>query len=945
METYLKNFTLVATKPIILNKHIDDANVRLYGERYNIYIFDANDIRMRYGRLDLYTTPKTHHMESFNLHNFVYPYIGYKSKEDMENEPITEIKVRNVLISKKTTVSDINIFTRLCKTPSGYALEHYVNNQTIKKLTQGQRDHMSMVLFELVSNQTKSQIISEVLDELTTLTAPAQDNYTSQNDTQQTLPFLKPSVNLYPYQLQDLQWMDTIENAVRNNQNSIIYSFSIMKKVVNDQFVMFNQTLIPASYINDSTHKLNTITFRGGNIISEVGLGKTIVALSHLLKCGQQSRPMYDRFIQFDTNCNYAYKRGANKGTFCNKKIQTGELYCTAHRDSLFIEKRKLVHRNLHEFDPSNFVNGTKLKTNASLVICPNQLCDQWVKEYYDKFDGSHRVLLVVTRDQFKNLTVSDILFADVVVVSYQFLLNSYYQDYVTKALDESDFKTGTKFKTIEDLLNSRHFSSFNLFKWNSVVLDEAHEIQNMSKSGVLKSIIYTLDSISKWNITGTPFANGLDGYLNLMSYNTTLNIPHGTSLKCYTLIEMGINSKLVKTTANIFRCNTKEAVKEQYIGNIIKETVKLLKFTPQERSIYNSHLEGGRTKYNDFLIKLCCHSELYSNTKELIQNCKTFDEIQKVLLDYNQKQMQTLAELLQEASHDITAIQQEISNTYDEELLETLRQKLGNARRVHTLTKTKHDNVQRTYNYLKQAIDAMVAEDSEETCAICLDTIEKNSKAITKCGHKFCWECLHDTHKVKQHDFKCPICNNPISTQDIYVLQDRREEVQVDNSLQDIINKVKSTKIGSIIHYLQTEIQKNDKVILFSQWDEMLHKVGSILEGYKLNLVYCNGSVYQRKRAIQQFSTNADINIIMLSSRNAASGINLTAANKIILLEPVYGSIEYRNSIESQAVGRADRIGQKRPIEVCRFIIEDTIEEDILKNNIDDSKMKQLVL
>jgi SWI/SNF-related matrix-associated actin-dependent regulator of chromatin subfamily A3 len=61
----------------------------------------------------------------------------------------------------------------------------------------------------------------------------------------------------------------------------------------------------------------------------------------------------------------------------------------------------------------------------------------------------------------------------------------------------------------------------------------------------------------------------------------------------------------------------------------------------------------------------------------------------------------------------------------------------------------------------------------------------------------------------------------------------------------------------------------------------------------------------------------------------HAASGINLTVANKIILLEPVYGTPEYRKDIETQAIGRADRIGQKRPIDVYRFIVRDTIEHE----------------
>ena len=148
---------------------------------------------------------------------------------------------------------------------------------------------------------------------------------------------------------------------------------------------------------------------------------------------------------------------------------------------------------------------------------------------------------------------------------------------------------------------------------------------------------------------------------------------------------------------------------------------------------------------------------------------------------------------------------------------------------------------------------------------------------------------------------------------------------------------------MSNIIYFLKTFLEKGDKVILFSQWDELLHKIGDILLNNNINIVYCNGSVYQRKRAITSFYKNSNINVILLSSRNAASGINLTVANKIILLEPIYGNKEYRYNIESQAIGRADRIGQKNSINVYRFIIKDTIEQDIINNFIDDNKIKQL--
>jgi hypothetical protein len=76
-----------------------------------------------------------------------------------------------------------------------------------------------------------------------------------------------------------------------------------------------------------------------------------------------------------------------------------------------------------------------------------------------------------------------------------------------------------------------------------------------------------------------------------------------------------------------------------------------------------------------------------------------------------------------------------------------------------------------------------------------------------------------------------------------------------------------------------------------------------------------------------------------MLSSESAASGTNLTAASTVILLDPVYGSYEYRRNTEWQAIGRAYRMGQQKPVTVARFIIKDTVEEEIYNMNKEEDK------
>ena len=121
-------------------------------------------------------------------------------------------------------------------------------------------------------------------------------------------------------------------------------------------------------------------------------------------------------------------------------KDKKDELYCKEHSKTLFIDKRTTNFKNLDNFNLRDYIttvvdnNGNTrqlFKTNANLIICPNQLCDQWVREYYDKFkQDSHsakRVLLIVTYDQYKNLSFGDILFADLIIVSYNFLLNVNY--------------------------------------------------------------------------------------------------------------------------------------------------------------------------------------------------------------------------------------------------------------------------------------------------------------------------------------------------------------------------------------------------------------------------------------------------------------------------------------------------------------------------------------
>jgi len=965
MSEFIKNHTCVFIKPIVLHKGIPDDNIRLiHGEFKRIYIVDKQDILNYNNRHNAVTyfhnVPKTVYMEDlvrfyyYNTDCLVYPYLTSKTIDEMRNDEIQECARRNLFLHGHHERA--SLIAKLEKQDDVYQMCYYLKNKIINNLHKGKREPKVGLFLDLITRQKKNELITKSQEALNWLLHPCPSKTTQRRFNN----FLKPDIKLYNYQEHDVEWMLELTEEVNRNKNVIEYSYPLTTHVLEEQFVLFNNNVYPTWILNEQkVTGQKQIRFFGGNLTSQVGLGKTIVSLFYLFTIGENEREKYNRFVEFKNgSCNYMYKRGARSGRVCENTSTNNELFCKTHLKTPFIEKQVLILRNLSEFDFQNFFANGLLKTNGSLIVCPNQLCDQWVREYYNKFTNDKRVLLVVTKDQFKNLTVADLLFADLVVVSYQFLSNNYYCHLandirtcdIQQKIQQLRNDTGNENEFREKLLTSKILTLFHYFHWNAVLLDETHEIQNNVKGSVIKSLLLQLQSKYKWNVTATPFANGLDGFLALAQFNTDLRLRcNTTNMNVFDLLEEGINDELVQLSKRLYRCNTKESVKQEYAGNLISEQLHLLTFTPQERSVYDSHLQGARNKYSDFLIRLCCHPELYNETRELIQNCKTLGEIQHVMLDYNHRKLNDTRHSIRNIQSDIEYDEQKLSEEPDVERQTDIKAQIAINKRRLTNAKTLLESVQRTFNYLKSAIDS-IDGDPEATCPICLDTIEELT--ITKCGHKFCWECLQATYSSKAtrvSEVKCPTCNQVMSTSEIYKFKPEVKSAECHASeLESIVNTVKSTKIGNIIYFLKglRKSSSDDKIILFSQWDELLHKVGTYLQQHGLNVVYCNGTVYQRKRAITSFSENTtdnNINIIMLSSRNAASGINLTAANKIVLLEPVYGSCEYRNNIESQAIGRADRIGQQRPIQVHRFIIKETIEHDIINNNIDDTLIKTM--
>ena len=678
----------------------------------------------------------------------------------------------------------------------------------------------------------------------------------------------------------------------------------------------------------------------------------TLVTLGYLIKNFTND---YDKYITFENNyCNYFYKRGKMKGCSC-KKNKVDELYCLEHSKTIFIDKRSTVF-NKNMIDETFSIRSQIIeverkklfKSNATLILCPNHLCDQWIREYYEKFkqnNKSKRILLIVTYDQYSNITFGELLFADLIIVSYDFLnnknylkraqINRYtYKPNVLEMLDNIDHELNNN--DTNNVLNKFNvkLNILDNFYYTNIILDECHELKTF-----MFDDLKLFKSKYRWNITATPFTDGLTSFINSTSNITSNN---------FDCIYYRINADMIRLFSQLYRRNTKNSIKNEYTSTIVTDTLKLLTFTEQERRIYDAHSLNKNNNTKDYLIKLCCDTSIDIETKNLVKNCKTLDEIESVILQHNKKKLIQLQKIIDEYINKIKTLEEQLNIGYIPILgfkfemimiltIEDLRTTLGNTRRTLTVTKKEYNDINRTYKFLSHAIKNIKTSD---VCPICLDDI-LDDIAITKCGHKFCKDCIDEYIKemCKSKDTRCPSCNICIKVCDIYLLKENDEPIfneikdNVDN-LDNIIQRVKSTKIGNIIYFIKNQLKNTDKCIIFSQWDTLLIKIGKLLTAENINVLFCNGTIYQKNKSIKSFQKDTTSQIICLSSENCASGINLTSANKIIIVEPTYGDKQKRIDIENQASGRACRIGQKRPVEIIRFIIKDTIEEYIYYDN-----------
>ncbi|KZT21583.1 hypothetical protein NEOLEDRAFT_1164553 [Neolentinus lepideus HHB14362 ss-1] len=201
----------------------------------------------------------------------------------------------------------------------------------------------------------------------------------------------------------------------------------------------------------------------------------------------------------------------------------------------------------------------------------------------------------------------------------------------------------------------------------------------------------------------------------------------------------------------------------------------------------------------------------------------------------------------------------------------------------------------------------------------------------LSSCGHTGCIECVKEHAAAEE----CVAAQNggcKAAARVINVV--KGDTLGVDDEERDGRGKHFGMKLEKVIHLIKKRIPKDERVLIFVQFQDLTRKVAEALQSHKVPFLEIKGSASSKSKNLEAFQNDSDERVLLLNvTDESASGANLTGANHAIFLSPLLGpDQDWYTSRETQAIGRIRRYGQEKEVHVWRFLTTNTIDMEIFE-------------
>lgn len=684
----------------------------------------------------------------------------------------------------------------------------------------------------------------------------------------------------------------------------------------------------------------------GGILADDQGLGKTISMIALIQKqMSQQSK-----FISDDSNCVKSEALNLDEDDDGGSEVDKTKLL-SGDNDYKCEQAANSITHTSHNARPAA----------GTLVVCPASVLRQWARELEEKVPKSAELSVLVYHGGSRTKCPGDLTRYNVVLTTYSIVTNEVPKQRIAdddegeqKNLDKyglsSEFSSNKKRKqpsSGQNKVKKRGKKSKDSHldvdsgplarvRWFRVILDEAQTIKN-HRTQVARACC-GLRAKRRWCLSGTPMQNAIDdlySYFRFLKYD-----PYSV----YSSFCASIKYPISKNTSSGYR--KLQAVLKAVLLRRTKGTLidgePILKLPPKSiclKKVDFSHEE------REFYLKLEADSrqqfKAYAAAGTLKQNYAS------ILL--------LLLRLRQACDHPflVKGFNSDTIGKYSFDMARQLPREM-------------------LINLLNQL------EGSLAICAVCSDPPE--DAVVAMCGHVFCYQCISERLTGDENLCPAPGCRDVLGTESIFSRSTLKSCIS--DNFDDEASTSCSFDDGSIVHsgYISSKIRaaldilksiscpssevhnlmicgsKSDanssdhistllnsnadmpaKAIVFSQWTSMLDLLELSLNECLIQYRRLDGtmSLMLRDKAVKDFNTDPEVTVMLMSLKAGSLGLNMVAACHVILLD-----LWWNPTTEDQAVDRAHRIGQTRPVTVSRITIKDTVEDRILALQEEKRKM-----
>lgn len=480
---------------------------------------------------------------------------------------------------------------------------------------------------------------------------------------------------------------------------------------------------------------------------------------------------------------------------------------------------------------------------------------------------------------------------------------------------------------------NAPKFFLFGI-DWHRIILDEAHAIKGVRS--LQSRACCQLKAKCRWFVTGTPVQNDLtDLYAALkflrikpldepVEFKNEVQKPFSATHNIYRngqqVAEYYDRDRVVENIRNLLSPLMLRRTKAQDMTNLPKRTIikKRVKFTDIGLESYNMIRKAEGVSLRNIGIDV--GADVTALMRSYLSIMGALTKMRKCCNSYHT------------VKDHIEGLRQIEEKGVD---LDKLKKPTATKKTMNAAEKQR----------LQEILDVVFISDPDAQCKVCCNKFDEKTVSISACEHVGCYDCLQE---VVKSNGKCPTCNKVLKAKHIFKLRqensnnwlfesEETEESEPLEASQSDDRSNWSSKLETIIELTEKHFSdpKNGKIVIVSQFLDFLSEIGQKLNrietasgGYRVFVF--NGSMTEKKRSATLDSFQDEKaktkDILLLALVSGSVGLNLTAANTMIISEP-----NWNPGREAQCQDRIYRIGQTRPVHVYKLYVSGSIERRML--------------